>query len=360
MTRVAVVGAGIIGAAIAYRLARAGAEVTLIDRATPGAGARDDSATENSFAWINAHDPENAVYNAFRREAIAAWRRLGEEAALPIRWGGALSWEGSVDERRDRSAALAALGLDAGMVDEDEIRRRAPDIAPPPGPAFFCADDGAVDASDAAAALSEAAAAAGARLMAGVEARALLVDAGRVAGVETDGGVVTAEVTVLAAGLGALPLAASAGVRLPVGAASGFLIRTRPVTARLDQVVLTPGLHVRQTVGGALLAGEAFSGAVDDAERAAADPDAAAGSILAKLRALFPGTEIELDTVLPGRRPAPEDGLPVIGTLREGLYGAVMHSGVTLAALVGELAAVEATGGAAEGLDPFRITRFGG
>ena len=36
---VVIVGAGIVGAAIAHRLARAGAAVTMIDRAGPGAGA---------------------------------------------------------------------------------------------------------------------------------------------------------------------------------------------------------------------------------------------------------------------------------------------------------------------------------
>ena len=44
-----VIGAGIIGASIAYHLARRGARVTVIDRARPAGG-----ATGQSFAWINA------------------------------------------------------------------------------------------------------------------------------------------------------------------------------------------------------------------------------------------------------------------------------------------------------------------
>ena len=44
-----VVGAGIVGASVAYHTARAGAVVTLIDAGRPGAG-----VTADSFAWIGA------------------------------------------------------------------------------------------------------------------------------------------------------------------------------------------------------------------------------------------------------------------------------------------------------------------
>ncbi len=47
--RIIVVGAGIIGASIAWHLAKAGAEVTVIEADEPGG-----VATRNSWAWINA------------------------------------------------------------------------------------------------------------------------------------------------------------------------------------------------------------------------------------------------------------------------------------------------------------------
>ena len=103
MTRVAIVGAGIIGACIAYRLAKAGAAVTLIDRDGPGAG-----ASGKSFAWINANAPEPGFYNRFRQGAIAAWRRMETEVTLPIRWGGCLSWEFGGNALRAQAEALAA------------------------------------------------------------------------------------------------------------------------------------------------------------------------------------------------------------------------------------------------------------
>ena len=65
-----------------------------------------------------------------------------------------------------------------------------------------------------------------------------------------------------------------------------------------------------------------------------------------------------MSEILIGARPDPADGLPIIGPLADGLYVAAMHSGVTLAAHVGELVAAEALGKPAEALAPFRPTRF--
>ena len=55
--RVGVVGAGIVGASIAYHLAEAGAQVTVFEKTGAASG-----ATRNSFAWINASCPLTAQY----------------------------------------------------------------------------------------------------------------------------------------------------------------------------------------------------------------------------------------------------------------------------------------------------------
>jgi glycine/D-amino acid oxidase-like deaminating enzyme len=58
----------------------------------------------------------------------------------------------------------------------------------------------------------------------------------------------------------------------------------------------------------------------------------------------------------------PADGLPVLGFARvaPGLYLALMHSGVTLAPMVGELATLEIVDGArVEALEAYRVERFG-
>ena len=55
------------------------------------------------------------------------------------------------------------------------------------------------------------------------------------------------------------------------------------------------------------------------------------------------GEQLNLANVMVGRRPIPQDGLPIIGRITHiaGLYLSIMHSGVTLAAIAGRLAAAE-------------------
>ena len=99
--RVVVAGAGIIGANIAYRLARRGAAVTLLDRSAPGTG-----TTANSFAWINAKKSPRP-YHTLSAFGIEAWRVLDQElhGELPLVWGGSLEW---ITEA-DRAARLVEV-----------------------------------------------------------------------------------------------------------------------------------------------------------------------------------------------------------------------------------------------------------
>ncbi|MDA4630152.1 FAD-dependent oxidoreductase, partial [Escherichia coli] len=67
---VIVVGAGIIGASIAWHLARQGAAVTVVAEQSGGV------ATPASFAWINASWGNPEFYFRFRRYAMEGWQRL--------------------------------------------------------------------------------------------------------------------------------------------------------------------------------------------------------------------------------------------------------------------------------------------
>ncbi|HEY6738016.1 MAG TPA: FAD-dependent oxidoreductase, partial [Actinopolymorphaceae bacterium] len=87
---VVVVGAGIVGASLAYHLAIRGATVTVIDAGLVGSG-----ATRASFAWIGRPITSDAPSAPLRYLALEEYRRLESELpALAIRWSGALSWEG--------------------------------------------------------------------------------------------------------------------------------------------------------------------------------------------------------------------------------------------------------------------------
>ena len=80
------------------------------------------------------------------------------------------------------------------------------------------------------------------------------------------------------------------------------------------------------------------------------------------MAAVLPGLErLGVEKMTQGFRPLPADGFPIVGFApgRRDVYLAVMHSGVTLGALVGRLAATEMLDGVeAEPLTPYRLERF--
>lgn len=56
--RYAVVGAGVIGACLALRLAEAGGQVTLLDQDEPG-----QATSRWSYAWLNSNDKSPRAYH---------------------------------------------------------------------------------------------------------------------------------------------------------------------------------------------------------------------------------------------------------------------------------------------------------
>ena len=58
MTKMIVIGAGVMGASVAYRLAQAGADVTVLEATRIGGG-----TSGCSFAWTNAHKKPPKPYH---------------------------------------------------------------------------------------------------------------------------------------------------------------------------------------------------------------------------------------------------------------------------------------------------------
>jgi glycine/D-amino acid oxidase-like deaminating enzyme len=85
--------------------------------------------------------------------------------------------------------------------------------------------------------------------------------------------------------------------------------------------------------------------------------------IMAEAAAVLPALQgVQAREVRQGRRPIPQDGESIIGfsDTVPNLYLATTHSGVTLAPIIGEFAAIEIVDGATiDLLKPFRLARFG-
>lgn len=249
---VIVVGAGVIGAAVALELGRLGYAVTVVDRAS-AAGHGSTGASSGIVRYHYAH----------RDEAVVAWeshRRWREwERYLGVRdpagmaafiQCGLVLIDGGMLNTARSLRHLEDLGIRVERLDASMLRERFPEIsparlgpparpgderfwAPPDGEvgAYWMPDAGYVDDPQLAAHnLAHAAASAGVRFRFSTEVTGVLRGGGRVAGVAVAGGeALSAQVVVNAAGPWSGTLNRLAGVL------DDFTTSTRP----LEQEVIS-------------------------------------------------------------------------------------------------------------------------
>ena len=190
-----VVGAGIIGASIAWHLVRAGARVTILEAGSPGG-----VATPASFAWINASWGNPEVYFRLRSRSMREWTRLAEDVpGIQLDWAGGLCWDLPSDELDAYLAQHGSWGYDIRPVGRDEAARIEPALANPPDHALHVREEGAVEPAGAAHALIADAVTRGALLRTGRAVARLERSGGGMAAV-LDGERIAADDVVLAAG----------------------------------------------------------------------------------------------------------------------------------------------------------------
>ena len=371
--RVAVIGAGIVGASIAYHLAKAGARVTVLERHRIAT-----RASRGTFAWLNAtwaKQPRH--YHRLNQLGLAGWQDLQGELEVPVKWGGSLEWFDS-DERQALLERQIAEQVDWGeparMVGRDELTSLEPMVQfGTVRSAAFSPNDGAVDPVLATHMLLDRATQYGATVTQDCAVTGVRQpDAGTVSLLETEQGDVEADLFVLATGADAEATERLAGIEIPQRSTPGVIVVTEPTDAMLNRIVVAPGVHIHQRQDGRVVLGEQDGAPQTEAhaQRLANRPnrfpsrDLAqqhAGRIMAIAERYLPGiSDAAIEDVYIGWRPLPLDGHPVMGfsPARSSAYIAIAHSGVSLAPILGRLAAQEIMdGGEAELLSPYRPDR---
>jgi sarcosine oxidase subunit beta len=237
---VVVVGGGVVGVSAAYHLAAAGAgRVLLLERATE-LGTGSTGACAGGFR----HQFSSRVNIQLSLASVPMITGFTQEHGLPLdvvqdgylflvrdqrAWGEFLA---GVDLQR-------SLGVEVEVLAPDEAVRLIPGITPDGliG-ATFGPRDGIADPSGLTQGYATLARRAGVGVETGVEVRAIETVRGRVAGVVTPAGPVSAPVVVNAAGPWARPLAATAGVDLPVDPIPRQVIVTGPFAGAPERKTL--------------------------------------------------------------------------------------------------------------------------
>jgi len=353
---IAVIGAGIVGSSIAYNLVKQGARVTLLDRSSVGG-----ATSHGTFAWINAtwaKQPQH--YHSFNQLGIEAWHRLQSELNLPVKWGGSLEWFSSQARQRRLAEDIAEQqrwGEPARMIGVTEAKGLEP--AASFGDAeriAYSPRDGAVDARFAAQRMVKAAQELGLTLLenCGVNSVTLAGDGQSV--LQTTCGDINVDQYVIATGADPEATTTLAGVEIPQRSTPGVIVITEPLPKMLNTIFVAPGVHVHQRLDGRIVLGEQ-DGAPDTAaheQRLDNYPtrfpseeiaEQHASRLMATARQFLPSLrrDVSVEEVVIGWRPLPLDGHPVIGPspAAPNSYIAIMHSGVSLGPVVGEMVSDE-------------------
>lgn len=366
---IAIIGGGVIGLAIGWRLAAAGRRVTVFDERQAGSGA--SRASAGMLAPVGEAEPDEEALLDLALAGHRLWPAFAHE--LEVASGCAIDfWPcGSFHLAlgRDETARLRfqhdflrQLGLQADWLHASDARHHIPHLSPRVTAALHCPSDHQVDNRKLATALRLAFLSAGGELLENTAVTALDVSNGRVTGIHAGGQFHRAETVVLAAGawsgsLEALPLA----VRPPVRPIKGQMICVRmPMDAPLVQTILwREGRYLVPRRDGRLLIGAT----VEEQGFDTANTAGALFHLLDQAREMLPGIDdLPIEEIWSGFRPASRDDAPIFGLSRlPGLIYATGHyrHGILLTPITADgVASYLLRGEWPPAFAPFAVARF--
>lgn len=353
---VIIVGAGVVGAAVAWHLPASWRVVLLEQAAQPASEASAQNAGMVRRLVADAVERALAVRSVERMADVAGSggpRSRGDWAERPfLRRTGSVVAVGSRRVALEQAAVdLARRGVRVDALDGAEVGRVAPAMqGSPVKQAWWLPGEAVADAWSLTMGFLAGARRRGAELLLGARARRLVVEDGRIAGVQVGASVIHAPRVVLAGGAWSSRLAATADVDRHLAPLARHLLHTRPhplsTTDHPWCWVDDAGVYVRPEGGGFLVSPCDEELREPPLEGGSAGPVQALGAALAddRLQKWFPAlAPVRLASGWTGLRTFAPDRRPVLGEdpIRPGLWWAagLGGAGVTCAFAAGELVA---------------------
>ncbi len=371
---VLVIGAGLAGLCTAYFLAKEGADVLILDRDESGMAASTANAGSLHAQLLsydfNDQTPEDGGPAAYSLPlapcSIALWKGIAAEAgeSLGIRTEGGLMLATTAAELawvRRKSAMERRWGIESHVLGANELRKLAPALAEGLVGADFVPAEGYGDPLRGTLALRRLALKHGARLLPGIEVRAI-ARSGAAWRVTTSRGNILAERVVNATGPWAARIGQMVGLNLPVTGTVQQVIVTEPAPSLTRHLIALANRHLslkQQASGGFLIGGGWFgdfdpgTGRTRTLRRSIEGNLSVCAQVLPALHGLsfvrcWTGINSSIDRApILGEAP----GLP-------GFYNTVSANGYTLGPALGQITAAAILHG--ETVNPhYRLERFG-
>ena len=343
MKHVLIVGAGVMGCACGHRLLQAGFKVTLLERSLPGA---ESSA---AAAGILGAQSEVAGPGAFFELCLASRslfpeyiRELEAISGISIGYETSGVLEIALDPNEGRLAVgrvqwMLDRGLRVEVLDREEALALEPALSPQMVGANYYPDDHQVDPDRLSRALAAAVSRLGGTFQSGVQVLGLVVENGRVLGVETESGRRMADAVLIAGGAWSTRLHGLPAMRTLLKPVAGQVVQleTRPPFFR-HIVYGFKGYVVPRPDGRVLLGSTLEDRGFDKAVTCLG-----LHQITGMAMAMVPGLQqARLTQTWSGLRPATRDNLPLLGAgPLDGLFFATGHyrNGILLTPITAQI-----------------------
>jgi len=214
--RIVIVGAGIVGCAIARALSRYELDIHIVEKeADVGWG-----VTKANTSIIHPGHEEDASIHPLRAkfcvEGNRIWRKWAEEMDIPATWPGELMVAldyGDVETLKHYMEMGKKNGVeDIEIVEQEEIKKLEPNVSEEAVAALWVRTAGLIEPWEACIALAENAVDNGAKVHLNAEVRSIDVSDGKIKGLETSRGYMRADVVINAAGLFADEISGMVGI----------------------------------------------------------------------------------------------------------------------------------------------------
>jgi sarcosine oxidase subunit beta len=374
---VLIIGAGVIGASIAFHLTRRGINPLLVEKSAPAAGS---SGACDGLVFLQSKKPGLHLRLALESRKrfdglIAAFDRCFEfknPGGLCL-----IESEAELEAMRLSVDALKKGGLEVELIDGNEARIREPCLSERVIAATYSTMDAQVNPYALTFAFLRAAESAGACILSGEEVRAIEVVSGKTGAVITERHKISVPIVVNAAGAWAADIGRMVGLEVPITPRRGQILVTAAVPPLLRHCLISAqyvaakfkpelaetggaGFSLEQVDSGNILIGSTREFVGFDRRTTFEGIHTIARRIVPFIPAL---KYVPVIRTFGGLRPYTPDGLPILGKVA-GLEGFIMAAGhegdgIALSAITGELIAdLIATGRTQLPLDAFRLERF--
>jgi len=332
---VVVVGAGVVGAALAYGVVKQGKSVIVLD----GEDSDMRAARANfGLVWVQGKGANTPAYNLLSRQSSELWPKfiqdLTDAVQMPVDYArpGGLTFCLSEVEFNNRAALIQRIDNQRGdaeteMVERARLEKMLPAVrlGSEVVGASYCRLDGHVNPLQLLAALHRGIVTLGGTIIFrnSVESITPGRNGFRVSGPK---GSYSAERVIVAAGLATPSLTNPLGLKIPLRSERGQLL----VTERLEPILPIPGSGLRQTADGTVMIGATKEDATDRGVTVAS-----ARKLALRATRIVPAlASARLVRQWSGFRVMPLDGSPIYAEsqVHPGLFAVACHSGVTLAA----------------------------